>query len=113
MNKFYNKKHVMAGLGADYMTDLTALAHGYNEDRVFTLSSFVGANANLSYQSGGNFYFYPEIYAGAQAALRISDRFTFFYEPQLRYDFTDQWKNAYKAKKLSTSQRTLWLTCLV
>ncbi len=104
-NKFYNKKHVMAGLGADYMTDLTALAHGYNEDRVFTLSSFVGANANLSYQSGGNFYFYPEIYAGAQAALRISDRFTFFYEPQLRYDFTDQWKNAYKAKKLSTSQR--------
>jgi hypothetical protein len=87
------------------MTDLTALAHGYNEDRVFTLSSFVGANANLSYQSGGNFYFYPEIYAGAQAALRISDRFTFFYEPQLRYDFTDQWKNAYKAKKLSTSQR--------
>ncbi len=104
-NKFYNKKHVMAGVGADYMTDLTALAHGYNEDRVFTLSSFVGANANLSYQSGGNFYFYPEIYAGAQAALRISDRFTFFYEPQLRYDFTDQWKNAYKAKKLSTSQR--------
>ena len=104
-NKFYNKKHVMAGLGADYMTDLTALAHGYNEDRVFTLSSFVGANANISYQSGGNFYFYPEIYAGAQAALRISDRFTFFYEPQLRYDFTDQWKNAYKAKKLSTSQR--------
>lgn len=104
-NKFYNKKHAMAGVGADYMTDLTALAHGYNEDRVFTLSSFVGANANLSYQSGGNFYFYPEIYAGAQAALRISDRFTFFYEPQLRYDFTDQWKNAYKAKKLSTSQR--------
>ena len=104
-NKFYNKKHVMAGVGADYMTDLTALAHGYNEDRVFTLSSFVGANANLSYQSGGNFYFYPEIYAGAQVALRISDRFTFFYEPQLRYDFTDQWKNAYKAKKLSTSQR--------
>ena len=104
-NKFYNKKHVMAGIGADYMTDLTALAHGYNEDRVFTLSSFVGANANISYQSGDNFYFYPEVYVGAQAALKVSKRLTFFYEPQLRYDFTDQWKHAYKAKELATSQR--------
>lgn len=104
-NKIYDRKYANVGVGADYMVDLTAMAYGYNEDRKFTLSSILGATANLSYQTGANFYFYPEVYAGGQAAFRITDRFTFFYEPQLRYDFTDQMKHAWNTEKLTTSQR--------
>lgn len=104
-NKIYDRKYANVGVGADYMVDLTAMAYGYNEDRKFTLSSILGATANVSYQTGSNFYFYPEVYAGGQAALRISDRFTFFYEPQLRYDFTNQMKHAWDTNKMTTSQR--------
>ena len=104
-NKIYDRKYANVGVGADYMVVLTAMAYGYNEDRKFTLSSILGATANLSYQTGSNFYFYPEVYAGGQAAFRITDRFTFFYEPQLRYDFTDQMKHAWDTEKMTTSQR--------
>ena len=104
-NKIYNRKYANVGVGADYMVDLTAMAYGYNEDRKFTLSGILGATANVSYQTGSNFYFYPEVYAGGQAAFRITDRFTFFYEPQLRYDFTDQMKYAWDTRKMTTSQR--------
>ena len=103
-NKIYNRKYANVGVGADYMVDLTAMAYGYNEDRKFTLSGILGATANVSYQTGSNFYFYPEVYAGGQAAFRITDRFTFFYEPQLRYDFTDQMKYAWDTGNMTTSQ---------
>ena len=104
-NKIYNRKYANVGVGADYMVDLTAMAYGYNEDRKFTLSGILGATANVSYQTGSNFYFYPEVYAGGQAAFRITDRFTFFYEPQIRYDFTDQMKHAWDTREMTTSQR--------
>ena len=104
-NEIYGRKYANVGVGADYMVDLTAMAYGYNEDRKFTLSSILGATANVSYQSGSKFQFYPEVYAGAQAAVRISDRYTFFYEPQLRYDFTNQMKHAWGTNKMTTSQR--------
>ena len=104
-NEIYGRKYGNVGVGADYMVDLTAMAYGYNEDRKFTLSSILGATANVSYQSGSKFQFYPEVYAGAQAAVRISDRFTLFYEPQLRYDFTNQMKHAWDTNKMTASQR--------
>ena len=104
-NEIYGRKYANVGVGADYMVDLTAMAYGYNEDRKFTLSSILGASANVSYQSGAKFQFYPEVYTGAQAAVRISDRYTFFYEPQLRYDFTNQMKHAWDTNKMTTSQR--------
>ena len=104
-NEIYGRKYGNVGVGADYMVDLTAMAYGYNEDRKFTLSSILGATANVSYQSGSKFQFYPEVYAGGQAAVRISDRFTLFYEPQLRYDFTNQMKHAWDTNKMTASQR--------
>ena len=104
-NEIYGRKYGNVGVGADYMVDLTAMAYGYNEDRKFTLSSIIGATANVSYQSGSKFQFYPEVYAGGQAAVRISDRFTLFYEPQLRYDFTNQMKHAWDTNKMTASQR--------
>jgi hypothetical protein len=59
----------------------------------------------VSYQTGAKVNFYPEVYAGAQAAVRISDRFTLFYEPQVRYDFSNQMKNIWDTYEMTKSQR--------
>ena len=104
-NEINNKRHASVGVGADYMIDLSTIAYGYNEDRKFTLSGLLGATANVSYQTGAKVNFYPEVYAGAQAAVRISDRFTLFYEPQIRYDFSNQMKNIWDTYELTKSQR--------
>ena len=103
-NKYYDRKQVVLGLGADYMLDLMTLAYGYNEDRRFTINALTGVMANVSTRNSYDYNFYPEVYVGAQLALRVADRVSFFYEPQLRYDFTDQLKHAYRRDKLHTSQ---------
>lgn len=78
--------HRFAGIlaGGDYMTDLTALTYGYDENRVVTLRSLVGMNLGVDYLHGSS-HFDADVHAGGQLAVRTGRYFEIFAEPQVAY----------------------------
>ena len=85
MHKYY--RQALVHVGADYMTDLTTLAYGYNADRLLSLRSFVGANIGMEYQrkTDGKAHFASDLHAGAQLAIRAGRQNEIFVEPELSY----------------------------
>lgn len=83
-------RHAQASLSADWLTDLTALNYGYDPDRTLSVSAFggVGLGADIG---DGRTTFAPDIHAGGQLGIRLSDAVRLNLEPQLSYQLSSRW----------------------
>ena len=74
-------------VGADYMTDLTTLACGYNPERIVHLRSIAGANIGADFISRVhvNAHFASDLHLGGQMAFAVGRKSELYVEPQLGY----------------------------
>ncbi len=70
---------------ADYISDLTTLAWGYNDERIVNLRTIIGLDLGAEYRGGSKARFSSEVHIGGQLGLRISSTNELFLEPQLGY----------------------------
>lgn len=84
-----DKKSVRVGFGGDYLLDLTTMAFGFQQDRRFNLRAIAGFNLSLGYASQytGRLLFQPDIHAGGQFSLRVSNNAELYLEPTASYVF--------------------------
>ncbi len=77
-------KYRSLSIGADYLANLTTLAAGFDDERFFDLSAFLGLSAGgAHYQSVYNkFVWGPRV--GLRAAFRLSRSFDIVLEPRLQ-----------------------------
>ena len=73
---------VYGGVDADYMLNLSTLAAGYNQDRVFTLNGILGAKFGISATPSRELRFIPGVTAGLQGSFRLNPALDLFLEPQ-------------------------------
>lgn len=83
-----------AVVGADWMADLTALSCGYDRSRVLSFKTIAGFSLGLDYAKKGKHatYFSPDVHAGGQMAVRVSDNLHIVAEPQVAYEFSQRLK---------------------
>ena len=84
------------GLGVDWMTDLTALAYGYDASRLLSVSALAGAGAGVDFGANRT-CFAPDIHVGGQLSLRLTDALHLALEPQLSYQFSSRWESPSKS----------------
>lgn len=77
-------KYRSLSIGADYLANLTTLAAGFDDERIFDLSAFIGLSAGgAHYQTVNNkFVWGPR--AGLRAAFRLSQSLDIVLEPRLQ-----------------------------
>ena len=82
--EIYSTKKPYRSLSATavYMVSLSALANGFNPDRVFDLRAFAGLTGGAAYYDGGKHKFVWGPRAGLQASFRLSDAVDLVIEPQ-------------------------------
>ncbi len=78
-------------VGFDYMTDLTAHAYGYDPDRVLSVLPYVGVGIGADYAQR-KIYFNPDLHAGMQFSLRLTDKLRAHVEGQAAYRLASRLK---------------------
>lgn len=83
-------RSVRASLGGDYMLDVTNLSGTYNEDRIFHLRPFIGANLGVGFMASMDerLHFQPDIHLGAQFAVRAGQKLEVFLDPQVAHNWS-------------------------
>ena len=73
--------------GADYMADITALAYGYNAERVVNLRGIAGINLGADYKTEikDPMHFVADVHLGGQLAVAVGSRNELYVEPQAAY----------------------------
>ena len=92
LGKWYGNKYGTAVVGADYITDLTAHAYGYNPSRVVSIMALAGVNLGADYTSGKSL-FTSDVHFGGQLAVKVGNNAHLFAEPQLSYHMSKRFKN--------------------
>jgi len=98
----YSEKVKMIGGNLDYLLNISSLALGYNDKRLFELLAVTGAelgyskvnNVNANSHSGC----YYGLYLGLQGNIRLSQTLDFFVEPRFglyndNYTHAETWRN--------------------
>lgn len=93
LGKFKGNKYATTVVGGDYLTDLTAHAYGYDQDRVISVSALAGLNLGLDY-AGGKDYFTSDVHVGGQLAVRVANNAHIFAEPQVGYHMSKRFKGS-------------------
>lgn len=77
-------------VGADWMTDLTALSCGYDRARVLSFKTIAGFGIGFDYAKNAQqaTYFSPDVHLGGQMAVRLSNSLHFIVEPEVSYEFS-------------------------
>ena len=78
--------------GVDWMTDLTAQTYGYDISRPLSIRAFAGVNAGVD-MGGSHTYFSPDLHAGGQMAVRLTDNWHLLLEPQVAYECSKRFKH--------------------
>ena len=92
LGKRNNYKYGTAVVGADYVTDLTAHAYGYDPSRVVSIMALAGINLGADY-SNGKSYFTSDVHFGGQLAVKVGNNAHVFAEPQLSYHLSKRLKD--------------------
>lgn len=82
--KDFTNRFMTGTVGFDYMTDLTAHAYGYNPDRVLSVIPYAGIGIGADYATQ-KIHFNPDLHAGAQFSIRLSDNLRAHVEGQAAY----------------------------
>ena len=98
LGKRNNYKYGTAVVGADYVTDLTAHAYGYDPSRVVSIMALAGINLGADY-SNGKSYFTSDVHFGGQLAVKVGNNAHVFAEPQLSYHLSKRFKDESKLNK--------------
>lgn len=91
LGKYKGEKYADAMVGADFISDLTAHAYGYDADRVLSVSALGGLNLGADYNKGRS-YFTSDIHVGGILAARVAQDMHVFVEPQLGYHMSRRFK---------------------
>ncbi len=78
-------RYAQMAVGGDYISDLSALAWGYNTERRLILRGLLGYNLGVDYKAGDKARFHSDIHVGGQLACRVSSTNELFLEPRLSY----------------------------
>ena len=94
---YYNSKIKQLGGSLDYLMNMSALAYGYNEKRVFELIGVAGLDAGYSRVEGRGKLFGGG-HLGLQGSVRLSPSVDLFVEPRIGWandalTHADSWRN--------------------
>ena len=80
-------RYAQLTVGADYISDLSAQAYGYNPDRIVNVRALAGINIGADYKanSDGRAHFLTDVHFGGQLAFAVGNKNELYIEPQMGY----------------------------
>lgn len=80
-------RYAQLTVGADYMSDLSAMAYGYNPERIVNVRAIAGMDLGADYKarSDAKAHFLANIHFGGQLAFAVGSRNELYVEPQMGY----------------------------